>query len=156
MPLKCSIARHSSPYLCKRNSHLLNCNRKIHQHTSNKHYHLKTCINAQMQLSIKKLFCTWKNHLALMTEIPSCIFSQYLCYNVNIQVDKTSIPFSRFSEKNINQVSQLFNDNSSIEKWHKFRKEYYLNQNYFQWVQLIDSYSRKNGNFWLKQRISCR
>ena len=34
-----------------------------------------------------------------MTEIPSCILSQYLWYNVNIQVDKISIHFSRFSEK---------------------------------------------------------
>ena len=50
-----------------------------------------------------------------MTEIPSCILSQYLWYNANIQVDKTSIPFSRFSEKNINQVTQLFNNNGSIE-----------------------------------------
>ena len=41
----------------------------------------------------------WKNHLAMMTEIPSCILSQYLWYNANIQVDKTSIQFSRFSEK---------------------------------------------------------
>ena len=78
-----------------------------------------------------------------MTEIPSCILSQYLWYNANIQADKTSIPFSRFSEKNINQVTQLFNNNGSIEKWHKFRREYNLHENYFQWVQLIDSYSRK-------------
>ena len=55
----------------------------------------------------------WKNHLAMITEIPSWILSQYLWYNANIQVDKTSIHFSRFSEKNINYVSQLFNSNSS-------------------------------------------
>ena len=34
-----------------------------------------------------------------MLEIPSGILSQYLWYNTNIQVDKTSIQFSRFSEK---------------------------------------------------------
>ena len=43
----------------------------------------------------------WKKHLAMMTEIPSCTLSQYLWYNVNIQVDKTSIHFSRFSKRNI-------------------------------------------------------
>ena len=50
-------------------------------------------------LSIEKLFCTGKNHLARMTKIPSCILSQNLWYNANIQVDKTCIQFSRFSQK---------------------------------------------------------
>ena len=64
-----------------------------------------------------------------MTEIPSCILSQYLWYNWNIQVDKTS---------------QLFNNIDSIKKWHKFKGEYSLHQNsYFQWVQLIDSIPEK-------------
>ena len=35
----------------------------------------------------------------MMTEIPSCILSHYLWYNVNIQVDKTCIHFPQFSEK---------------------------------------------------------
>ena len=35
----------------------------------------------------------------MMTDIPSCLLSQYLWYNANIQVDKTSIHFSRFFEK---------------------------------------------------------
>ena len=41
-------------------------------------------------------------------EIPSCILSQYLWYNENIQVDKNSVYLVRFSEKNINYVSHLF------------------------------------------------
>ena len=92
----------------------------------------------------RKIFLYWKKHLIMMTEIPSCILSQYLWYNANIQIDKTSIHFSRFSEKNINYVSQLFNNNGSIKKWHKFKREYNLHQNsYFQWVQLIDSIPEK-------------
>ena len=84
------------------------------------------------------IFC-WKNHLTMMTEIPPCILSQYLCCNANIQVDNTSIQFSRFSEKNINRVSQFFKNNGSIKKWHEFKREYDLHQNsYFQLVQLID------------------
>ena len=92
----------------------------------------------------RKIFLYWKKHLIMMTEIPSCILSQYLWYNANIQIDKTSIHFSRFSEKNINYVSQLFNNNGSIKKWHKFKREYNLHQNsYFQWVQLIDCIPEK-------------
>ena len=79
-----------------------------------------------------------------MTEIPSCILSQYQWYKANIQVDKTSIHFSRSSEKIINHVSQLSNNNLSIKKWHKFKTEYDLHQKcYFQWVQLIDHIPEK-------------
>ena len=87
-----------------------------------------------------------------MTEILSCILSQYLQYNANIHIDKTSIHFSRFSEKNINYVSQRFTNNGSIKKWHKFKRECNLYQNsYFQWVQLMDSI-QKNGNLSLKRK----
>ena len=65
----------------------------------------------------------------MMIEITSCILPHYLWYNANIQVDKTSIRFSRFSEKNVNYVSQLFNNNGSIKKWHEFKREYDLHWN---------------------------
>ena len=35
----------------------------------------------------------------MMTKIPSSILSQYLWYNANIKVDKTSIQFSKFCIK---------------------------------------------------------
>ena len=71
----------------------------------------------------------------MMTEIPSCILSQYLWYNASIEVNKTSIHFSRFSKNNINYVSQLFNNYGSMKKWHKFKREYNQHQNSnFQWV----------------------
>ena len=72
----------------------------------------------------QEIILYWKKHLAMMTEISSCILSQYLWYNVNIQVDKISIQFSQFFEKSIHYVSQLFNDNGSIKKLHEFKREY--------------------------------
>ena len=45
-----------------------------------------------------------------------------------------------FSEKSNNYVSQLFSDNSSVKKWHEFKREYNLLESYFfQRPQLIDS-----------------
>ena len=80
----------------------------------------------------------------MITETPSCVLSQYLWYNANTQVDKTSILFSRFSEKNIHYVSQLFNNNGPIKKLHEFKREYDLHDNYyFQWVQLAESIPEK-------------
>ena len=49
----------------------------------------------------KEIFLYWKKYLTRKPEIPSCILSQYLWYNENIQVDKNSIYLIRFSEKNI-------------------------------------------------------
>ena len=63
----------------------------------------------------REIILYWKKYLAMMTEIPSCILSQYMWYNANIRVDKTPIQFSRSSEKNI--VSQLFNNSGSNKKW---------------------------------------
>ena len=82
----------------------------------------------------------WKKRLAMITELPSCILSQYLWYNRSIQVDNSSVYFLKFSEKNINYVSQLFSDNGSIKQWHEFKREHNLHESfYFQWLQLIDS-----------------
>ena len=55
----------------------------------------------------KEIFLFWKKYLTRKPEIPLCILSQYLWYNENIEVDKNSIYLVRFSEKNINFVSQL-------------------------------------------------
>ena len=55
----------------------------------------------------KEIFLYWKKYLTRKPEIPLCILSQYLWYNENIEVDKNSIYLVRFSEKNINFVSQL-------------------------------------------------
>ena len=68
------------------------------------------------------------SHLAMMTEISSCISSQYLWYNKSIQVDKVSIYFLPFSEKSINYILKIFSDNGSIKKWHDFKKEYNLHE----------------------------
>ena len=75
-----------------------------------------------------------------MTEIPSCILSQYLWYNANIQVDKTSIQFSKFLEKNIHYVFTT----GSIKKWYHFKTEYDVHENsYFQLMKLIDCIAEK-------------
>ena len=76
----------------------------------------------------------------MITEVTYCILSQYLWFNRTIQVDYSSVYFLKFSEKNINYVSQHFSDNGSIKKWHEFKREHNLHESFcFQWLQLIDS-----------------
>ena len=42
-----------------------------------------------------------------MTEIPTCILSQYLRYNENIQAKKSSVHFLKVFPKNINYASDF-------------------------------------------------
>ena len=89
-----------------------------------------------------KFFLFFYREIILYWKKTSCYddWNTFL-YSFSISVVQCEYP-SR--QKNISQVSQLFSNNGSIEKWHKFKREYDLHQNYyFQWVQLIESYSRK-------------
>ena len=47
----------------------------------------------------REIILNWKKRLAMITEIPSCILSQYLWYNRSIEVDNSSVYFLKFSEK---------------------------------------------------------
>ena len=70
--------------------------------------------------------------------------SQFLWYNIYSQIDEGGVHLSRFSQNNLNFVSQLFNTNGLIKAWHLLKQEYHLNNNsYFQWLQLINSIPEK-------------
>ena len=70
--------------------------------------------------------------------------SEFLWYNIYIQIDEGDVHHSRFSQNNLNFVSQIFNTNDLIKAWHLLKQEYHLNNNsYFQWLQLINSIPEK-------------
>ena len=97
----------------------------------------------------RQIILNWKKRLAMITEVLSCILSQYLWYNRSIQIDNSSVYFLKFSENNISYISQLFSDNGSIKQWHDFKREHNLHESfYFQWLQLIDSIPQKMENFY--------
>ena len=50
----------------------------------------------------RQIILNWKKGLAMITEVPSCILSQYLWYNRSIQVDNSYVYFLKFSKKYIN------------------------------------------------------
>ena len=49
----------------------------------------------------RQIILNWKKRLAMITEVPSCILSQYLWYSRSIQMDNFSGYFLKFSEKKI-------------------------------------------------------
>ena len=84
------------------------------------------------------IFCNWKKYFSTNPETPSCILSQYLWFNKFIIVDNFYVNFTNFSNKNINFVSDLVNENCNFKSWETLKNEYHLdNKLYFQWMQLI-------------------
>ena len=84
------------------------------------------------------IFCNWKRYFSTNPETPSCILAQYLWFNKFIIVDNSYLNFTNFSNKNINFVSDLVNENCNFKSWETLKNEYHLdNKLYFQWMQLI-------------------
>ena len=51
---------------------------------------------------------------------------EFLWFNSNIQVDSKPVRFSFFTDKNLNFVGQLFNDNGNEKPWKDLKIEIYL------------------------------
>ena len=92
----------------------------------------------------KEILLNWKTFFSKTPETPSSILSQFLWYNIYIQIDEGDVHLSKFSQNNLNFVSQLFNTNGSIKTWYLLKQEFHLkNNSYFQWLQLINSIPEK-------------
>ena len=90
-----------------------------------------------------KIFLYWRKYLARKPEISSCILSQYLWYNENIQVDKNSVHLVWFSKKNTIYVSQLFQPDGSIKTRHELKNSELHEDSYFQRLQPISTISEE-------------
>ena len=58
----------------------------------------------------KEMVDKLSKYLSSAANFASAVSSQYLWYNSNIQIDHKHIYLKEFAEKNINFVSQLFNE----------------------------------------------
>ena len=77
----------------------------------------------------KEILLNWKTFFSKTPETTSSILSQFLWYNIYIQVDEDDVHLSKFSQNNLNFVSQLFNTNGSIKTWYLLKQEYHLKNN---------------------------
>ena len=67
--------------------------------------------------------------------LPECIW-----FNLNIKVGSKPVHFSFFSDKNLNVIGQLFNDNGNIKPWKDIKMEFHLkNTQKIYWLQIIDA-----------------
>ena len=63
------------------------------------------------------IFCNRKKYFSTNPETPLCILSQYLWFNKFVIVDNSYVNFNNFSNKNINFVSDLVNENRNFKSW---------------------------------------
>ena len=62
----------------------------------------------------------FKFHSNLSTpEVPSLVSSQFLWYNSYIKIDNKVVCYKDFADKNINYVSDLFDENGELKSWQK-------------------------------------
>ena len=80
--------------------------------------------------------------------MPPAILSQFLWFNIQIQICNKSVFFPSFCEQNINFVGQLFKTEGAVKPWKQLKEEYGLaNKLKFKWIQLIHSLPKP----WIEQ-----
>ena len=103
----------------------------------------------------ENIFRYWSQHYTVSPDLPSCILSSFLLYNKDILISNKPIYFKRFSNNNLNYVTQLFDDTGNSKEWIKLKRKFNLNNNlYFKWIQLIHSIPQKWKNTIKNFRIS--
>ena len=80
----------------------------------------------------------WSSSFLAYSERPSCILSNFLWFNKHILIEKKSIFFRDFSDKGLNFVYQLFDNNGNVKSWSSIKEEFgFSNISNFKWQQLI-------------------
>ena len=95
------------------------------------------------KISLKKLlpfyrdiFINYKTHFSSSPETPGCLLSQFLWFNNYTQIEDKPVWLTKFAAKNIDFLTQLF-DEGSLKPWDDLKIEYNLtNQTDFQWLHL--------------------
>ena len=61
--------------------------------------------------------------------------------------------FSFFSDKNLNFIGQLYNDNESIKPWKDFKIELHLRDTHkIYWSQIIDDLSKAWKRYYIERQ----
>ena len=104
---------------------------------------------------IKIYFATGANTLLFFQSFLPVFYPPFLWYNKDILISNKPIYFKRFSNNNLNYVTQLFDDTGNSKEWIKLKRKFNLHNNlYFKWIQLIHSIPQKWKNTIKNFRIS--
>ena len=73
----------------------------------------------------KDIFINSKTHFSSSPEIPACLLSQFSWFNKYIQIEKNPVCLTKFTAKNTDFLSQLFEE-GSLKPWDGLQIEYSL------------------------------
>ena len=71
----------------------------------------------------KEMITNWAKCLSGSPSLPSAILSQFLWFNSNIKIGNKSVFIPDFASKNINFVSQIFDENGKTKSWDYVKSE---------------------------------
>ena len=118
--------------------HLFGNSFRFHSNLAFKRHHVKSFPHY-----CRDILVNWKRYLLQKPQILSCTLSQNLWYNQYIQIVKEPVHLVKFSGKNINTASQLYDPNKFFMNWDILKERYKLREEtYFQWIQLISAIPR--------------
>ena len=127
-------------YLCK--------NFKFHNNIE-----LSNDILSKFPSFYQDIFIKWINNYTEKPTLPSMILSEFIWFNSNIKVDSKPVLFSFFSDKNLNFIGQLFNDNGKIKPWEDIKIEFHLKDTKkIYWLQIIDALPKSWKDITLKDK----
>ena len=72
------------------------------------------------------IFIKWRNNFTSKSSLSSVNLSEVIWFHSNIKVDSKPAHFSFFSDKNLNFIGQLFNDNGNTKPWKDLKIEFHL------------------------------
>ena len=83
------------------------------------------------------IFIKLINNYTTKSTLRPIILSEFIWFNSNIKVDSKPVYF--FSDKNLNFIGQLFNNNGNVKPCEDIKIEFHLNDTYkIYWLQIID------------------
>ena len=101
----------------------------------------------------QNIFIKWINNRTAKPTLPSMILSEFIWFNSNIKVYSKPVNFSFLSDKNLNFIGQLFNDNGNMKPWEDIKIEFHLKDTQkIYWLQIIDALPKSWKDIILKNK----
>ena len=81
------------------------------------------------------------------------ILSEFIWVNSNIKADNKPAHFPFCSDKNLNFIGQLLNDNGNIKPWKNIKIKFHLKDTHkIYWLQIIDDLPKTREDIVLKSK----
>ena len=95
-------------------------------------------------LTSTKTFSIHRNTFAFLSNIPSCLKSQFFWFNNDIKINNKPFHFQVFSKENINFDNHLCKPSGVLKSWSEIKTEYnLLEKMFYKWFQLYHAISKQ-------------